>query len=106
MEDFLSYRIRSHYFYLPLLVKMFVCPLKRKEMKSFKRNGMCGEAAPLQCLAVLVTVQSFFQDMCFIEGALEVHLGEFHVKMKGRFLFPFLQDSSIDLGFLGSNLIH
>lgn len=79
---------------------------KIKEMKSFKRNGMCGEAAPLHCLAVLVTVQSFFQDMCFIEGALEVHLGEFHVKMKGRFLFPFLQDSSIDLGVLGSNLIH
>lgn len=24
------------------------------------------------------------QDMCLIEGALEVHLGEFHVKMKGE----------------------
>ncbi|XP_050837961.1 RIPOR family member 3 isoform X2 [Serinus canaria] len=28
-------------------------------------------------------VQECTEDMCFIEGALEVHLGEFHVKMKG-----------------------
>ncbi|XP_027758407.1 RIPOR family member 3 isoform X2 [Empidonax traillii] len=27
--------------------------------------------------------QECTEDMCFIEGALEVHLGEFHVKMKG-----------------------
>uniref|UniRef100_A0A8D2PIA0 RIPOR family member 3 n=1 Tax=Zosterops lateralis melanops TaxID=1220523 RepID=A0A8D2PIA0_ZOSLA len=29
-------------------------------------------------------VQECTEDMCFIEGALEVHLGEFHVKMKGN----------------------
>ncbi|OXB62016.1 hypothetical protein ASZ78_003187 [Callipepla squamata] len=28
-------------------------------------------------------VREFYLDMCFIEGALEVHLGEFHLKMKG-----------------------
>ncbi|NXQ24376.1 RIPR3 protein, partial [Alaudala cheleensis] len=28
-------------------------------------------------------VQECTEDMCFIEGALEVHLGEFHVRMKG-----------------------
>ncbi|NXS54305.1 RIPR3 protein, partial [Brachypteracias leptosomus] len=27
--------------------------------------------------------QECTEDMCFIEGALEVHLGEFHLKMKG-----------------------
>ncbi|EGW05520.1 Protein FAM65C [Cricetulus griseus] len=29
------------------------------------------------------SLQECMEDMCLIEGALEVHLGEFHVKMKG-----------------------
>ncbi|NXC84156.1 RIPR3 protein, partial [Cercotrichas coryphoeus] len=33
-------------------------------------------------------VQECTEDMCFIEGALEVHLGEFHVKMKGKCAGP------------------
>ncbi|KAL2297138.1 hypothetical protein Nmel_015196 [Mimus melanotis] len=34
-------------------------------------------------LELYKNVQECTEDMCFIEGALEVHLGEFHVKMKG-----------------------
>ncbi|NXW51026.1 RIPR3 protein, partial [Nyctiprogne leucopyga] len=44
--------------------------------------------------------QECTEDMCFIEGALEVHLGEFHLKMKGMFPSCLLQDSSIDFWVL------
>uniref|UniRef100_A0A8B9G0V8 RIPOR family member 3 n=1 Tax=Amazona collaria TaxID=241587 RepID=A0A8B9G0V8_9PSIT len=35
--------------------------------------------------------QECTEDMCFIEGALEVHLGEFHLKMKGMFILVFVR---------------
>uniref|UniRef100_A0A8C0FJS5 RIPOR family member 3 n=1 Tax=Bubo bubo TaxID=30461 RepID=A0A8C0FJS5_BUBBB len=35
--------------------------------------------------------QECTEDMCFIEGALEVHLGEFHLKMKGMSFLVFVR---------------
>lgn len=44
------------------------------------------------------------QDMCLIEGALEVHLGEFHIKMKGeRQTTPGLGSRSSKVGSVGQS---
>lgn len=57
---------------------MFVCAFTHTKLQEWERPSVVCRSQVCGLTHLLL-----LQDMWLIEGALEVHLGEFHIRMKG-----------------------